>query len=747
MQHTRYYDFDDFRLDARERTLFKQGTPVAVTHKVFDLLLVLVQNNGEMLTKDELLAKVWQDAIVEEGNLKTSISILRKALGETAGENQYIQTLPKRGYRFNARVRVVEETSNGFVVEKFTTSQVVIEEEIIAETQSATLAAAPGAINQSSADPAIDVSPEISRVATHTPKRQATRKGVALVVVCALVTLIAAALYFVINQTRSKAFASLDQVRFTRLTANNLVAISTISPDGKYFAYALIEQGKGQSLYVQQVSTGSSIQLLSAQPALYFDLRFTPDGNEIYYISAPSGTVSQRSLYQIAALGGTTKKILDNVGTSVSFSADGKQMLYVKNPAGNSESVLCAANLDGSHERVITQSNASINYAQWSPDGKQLAYSSFRTVDTKPFYQVYTMPAAGGEEKPLSPPFPRYIYGLGWLPESDGLLISLLDPESERIQLWQLAFPDGQLRRLTNDLSSYKDIRLTADGSAAITIETQAVRSLGVAPLADVKQVNRIASESVLYHRVEWLPDGKVVYVAQEIGKAKIKMMEADGSGARTVTELDTLNYKIAVSPDGRYLIYPRFRSNQPSEIWRVDIDGSNPKLLLQSTDGIGGATISADNHWVVYWQSDAQAKGFWKIPIDGGEAIKLFDATPEYFALSPDGKMIACTMMNAETRRYDLEVRQFENGGLIKSFPNTYGWELKWTKDSRNLLYLNPGNTKEIMLRPMDDSAAKPLARFDENVVSYDLSGDGKQFAVVFTKPHYNAVLIEATR
>lgn len=98
------YIFGEFRLDPRERLLFADKEVIALTPKAFDTLLVLVENSGHVLSKDELMAKVWPDSFVEENNLAQNISALRKALGEDGSGHKYIETVPKRGYRFIADV-------------------------------------------------------------------------------------------------------------------------------------------------------------------------------------------------------------------------------------------------------------------------------------------------------------------------------------------------------------------------------------------------------------------------------------------------------------------------------------------------------------------------------------------------------------------------------------------------------------------------------------------------------------------
>src|SRR3712207_5728260 len=99
-----FYEFGPFRLDPAERLLLRQDTPVTLTPKVFDILLMLVRNGGRALAKEDFMREIWPDSFVEEGNLNRNISTLRKALGDGRDGQQFIKTIPKRGYRFVAGV-------------------------------------------------------------------------------------------------------------------------------------------------------------------------------------------------------------------------------------------------------------------------------------------------------------------------------------------------------------------------------------------------------------------------------------------------------------------------------------------------------------------------------------------------------------------------------------------------------------------------------------------------------------------
>src|SRR5271154_2125092 len=101
------FQFGEFQIDGRARTLRREEAIVTLNFRAFDVLLYFVQNSGKVLTRDELLKNVWQDAFVDENNLAQSISALRRALAEKPGENSYIVTLPGRGYQFVAPVQVI----------------------------------------------------------------------------------------------------------------------------------------------------------------------------------------------------------------------------------------------------------------------------------------------------------------------------------------------------------------------------------------------------------------------------------------------------------------------------------------------------------------------------------------------------------------------------------------------------------------------------------------------------------------
>src|ERR1044071_4311651 len=120
VQTRRIYEFGPFHLDASEHLLLKEGHPVQLTPKAFDTLLLLVENSGRLVEKEDLMRSVWPDSVVEENNLNRSIYVLRKALGEAANGTKYIETVPKRGYRFVAAVVEAQSDEADLILERRT---------------------------------------------------------------------------------------------------------------------------------------------------------------------------------------------------------------------------------------------------------------------------------------------------------------------------------------------------------------------------------------------------------------------------------------------------------------------------------------------------------------------------------------------------------------------------------------------------------------------------------------------------
>ena len=186
----RFYEFGPFRVNATERLLQRDHETIPLTPKVLDTLLVLVENSGRVLTKDAMMQMLWPDSFVEESSLTQNISLLRRALGEAGDGQPYIETIPKRGYRFVAEVTEHEDSGSELVMRERTTTQVVIEEHEIENGRSIS-------------------APQVTALQARVPgHRRALKVAVAIAVVVAVSVL---AFLFISVRNRAKLDAFVPQ--------------------------------------------------------------------------------------------------------------------------------------------------------------------------------------------------------------------------------------------------------------------------------------------------------------------------------------------------------------------------------------------------------------------------------------------------------------------------------------------------------------------------------------------------------
>jgi DNA-binding winged helix-turn-helix (wHTH) protein/TolB-like protein/tetratricopeptide (TPR) repeat protein len=198
-----FYEFGPFRLDPAERQLLRDGQPVQLTPKAFDALLIFVEHSNRLLTKNELISKIWPDSFVEESNLAQNVSTLRKALGERPNGGQYIETVPKRGYRFIADVKhQVKERSGVGVYSPLSAEQIPEDSYLTFDTGKLTPLIGPdeetaGLINQDQIEPLpqqLRTSVQETQPLQTSPltSRQTKRIGRKIVLPAAVLTAIAA---------------------------------------------------------------------------------------------------------------------------------------------------------------------------------------------------------------------------------------------------------------------------------------------------------------------------------------------------------------------------------------------------------------------------------------------------------------------------------------------------------------------------------------------------------------------------
>ena len=797
-----FYEFGPFVLDASERQLLRGEETVRLTPKEFETLLALVRGGGRVMPKEELLKEIWPDTFVEEATLAQNVFTLRKALAKCdESGRQYIETVPRRGYRFAAKVRERSEevsAGGGISGESFAgggfgnanggPSVALAADERRADGTAPEVAPAGaetpagpvspvaqggakyGVSNGRGARPALDgataspqaaPSPTADALASAAPRRGGRPARAAALIAAAVLLAFAALVYAVFRlsvrreaETRPGAF---EEMKVTRLPVTGSVEEAVISPDGKYLAYVADEQGRqGVSIWVRQVAAASNIQRIvpPAEETYYGGLVFSPDGQYVYFGTFRRGQPSVLS--RVPVLGGPVEKILERINSPVTFSPDGARLALTR---GNydEENALVVADARGGGERTLATLKGPVVFGlpAWSPDGKTIAcvYGTTENLNSgTPALGVTSFSAADGSETKVTDARWVGVSQLAWLPDSKGLVVSAAEQDLSPSQIWQLSFPSGEARRVTNDLNTYLGVSLTADASALVTVQTDRVPNVWVAPGGDAaraRQVTTGAGKFDGYYGLSWTPGGRIVYSSVASGSWDIWVMDADGSNPKQLTVGARSNYGPSVSTDGRYIVFISNRAGGAFNVWRMDADGSNPKQLTFGR-GENFAHVTPDGRWVVYATVGfGQENLVWKVPVDGGEAVRLTDRPSSWPFVSPDGKWFVCTYGEGHGP-VKLAVIPVEGGQPAKLFDTAPSFRANtvWLPDNRGIAFLDSRTgTTNVWMQPLAGGRAVQLTDFKaDNVTAYDFSRD-RQLAASRSVETTGVVLIRDFR
>lgn len=748
--HKHIYEFGQFAVDTSNRILLCDGEPVALQPKAFDTLLLLIERRGEVLTKDELLRQLWPDRFVEESNLSQNIYVLRKTLAQTAGGDQLIKTIPKRGYRFVGDVREIYPDDE-LLLEEHTWTRVLTEEEFEDEEvrqEKHISAPVTEIVAVSGAQQELALKPLIDR---HWQLRTWQRFALA-----AFGVAVAVAAYMLWrassrseshreNDSRAAAFQSMT---LKRLTDIGKVMHPAISPDGKYLVYVLRSEPYADSIWIKHMPTGGVRQIVShAEGSEFYEAPiFSVDSSFVYYISREEGV---NKLYRVAIVGDTPRKLIDDVWGRITLSPDGRQLAFVRVKWNTGEHTMYTADVDGSSERSLATRRSPEYFnvfgigPAWSRDGKIIASSGGADRESN-HDDLILIDVATGSQRLLSSHTWQSIGQLEWLPDGSGLLVPAKEKARSPQQIWQVSLPSGEARRITNDLNDYEMLSITNDGKLLIAQESEQVSNLWVESRGKITsrastasltpehatQISFAVDRREGFYGIAWTRDAQIVYSSNAGGLYDIWIVKPDGSDAHRLTESTGESYLYpSVSPDGRYIVYSSDRTGE-NNIWRMDADGRNPLQLTHGTNEFR-SSFSADGQWVFY---DSGQDSVRRVRIDGGDSALVVTGQSSGFpVISPDGLLMAYTYYDEQQKeRWRLGVMEIESKRLLQNFPMPFRC-FRWMPATQALAYMVGTNSvSNLWSQPLAGGPPTKLTDFDDKrLYWFDWSPDGKYLAV----------------
>jgi Tol biopolymer transport system component/DNA-binding winged helix-turn-helix (wHTH) protein len=597
------YSFGDFQLDPSDRLLLRRGEPVPLTPKVLDALLLLVENAGHLVEKDEFMKRLWPDSFVGDDALAQNISLLRKALADKNGAADWIVTVPKRGYRL--AIEVVEDSGQGHT----------------------------GAPSICRGDvPASQVSVE-GKV-----RRSWWAASLVLLVVAT------AGLFFFARSKGSPGAPPVEVVPLTGMAEMENGA--AFSPDGNQLAFEVSRGEENLGIYKMLIGGEKPFRLTAnggdCCPA------WSPDGRTVAFARSEQ---KGYSIFVVPALGGTPRLIYTNsaefpehigLPPTLSWSTDGGQLAISSVSPRLGRPAISLVSLRDLSVHPITSPPA--DFSDWtpsfSPDGKSIAF--IRSSGPGIVDDVYVVPPSGGEARRLTFDNRMIDSAPAWAPDSSDIIF--VSARAGVSTLWRVSASGGTPRRVEGVGNSVTHPAISSAGHRLAYTSATWQLNLWSVQLADPRHIAHAPQLLFASKGGAGLPhysaDGtRIAFESEQSGYNEIWTMNSDGSDPQQLTFLRGESGTPHWSYDGRFVAFD-YRPAERSEIYIANYSGGQARML-PTNPGTNNTvpSWSRDDQWVYFASSRGnESTQIWKAHYPDGGAIQLTQGGGVYPVESADG-------------------------------------------------------------------------------------------------------------
>jgi Tol biopolymer transport system component/DNA-binding winged helix-turn-helix (wHTH) protein len=601
--------FGPFEVDLKAGELRRNGSKVRLQEQPFQVLAMLLERPGQIVTREELRHRLWPaDTFVDfDHGLNTAVKRLRDALGDSADRPHYVETLSRRGYRLMAPIAGNQNAA-------------------ALEAKAGTLLAPP-------------------------PRLHFTRMiaGFAVLVMGTCAGWLAA--------RHLSPAVTLSQQRLTANPSDDPVLSATISPDGKYLAFT-----DRTGLFLRVLSTGETHSLPLSSGARTRPISWFPDG--IHLLATVRGTFGEpSSLWSISVLGGSPRKLMDG-GDGRAVSLDGSRIVFVRGEPLNQSIWLMLANGEGSR-KLVGEPGDVFGGVAWSKDGRRFAFVRYvyKTSHRQRSVSLWSCrPDTGKLSMILSDA--RLGDGLAWAP--DGRLVYSLDENPATIgdpkdsNLWAIQVdpdsdqPVGAAKQLTSGPDRKTGLSFSADGKKLAFLRWNGEAHVYVSQLQDDGRAlsipRRLGLDEGRNRPYTWTPNGRfVLFISDRDGYSHLFKQAIDQPAPDLLVGGQDSVVAARLNPEGSeilYLVLPRAKSTDKRlRLMRMPLAGGTPHLVLQEEAIDNFQCARSPSTLCVFGQSSENGLRFFTFdPAAGkGPEFARMDLGLKYnWTLSPDGATLA---------------------------------------------------------------------------------------------------------
>ena len=660
--------FDDFEVDLRSGELCKAGMKLKFGGQPFQVLSILLERPGEVVTREELQKRLWPDTFVDvDHNLNTAINKIREVLGDSAESPRFVETLPRRGYRF------------------------------IGELEPPVEAVVPVEVGRGPYS------------------RHRWKIGVAIAIL--VFTIGAVVAYRWSRQQRPTEKAVLTALPFTALPGEE--SAPAFSPDGSRIAFVWNGDpgpgAKGFDLYVKAIGSETLLRL-THHPSEWISSAWSPDGTQIAFHRLAG---ADTGIYVVPALGGSERKLRSTripwmINTLISWSPDGKWIAFADLlPAEEDHARIYLLSTETLETKGIPNDPKCLFQGQpsFSHSGEYLAYACYRGQDET---GLYSLPLAGGKARMVTSllGFPA---GITWSANDRELIYSLDDGYTSKLD--EATVANGSVKRLAfagnEGLPTVpaKGDKLAFDSYSGSTNIWRRDLLHPEAPAVEL-----IPSTRSQYNP-QYSPDGKhIAFSSERTGAEGVWVSNDDGSNLMQISAPHVVSGSPQWSPDGKKIAFDS-RPVDRFEIYVADVAEGNPRKLVTNISSIYKPHWSHDGGWIYFRSNEAGRGGIYRCPASGGDAIALSRDIDAYNPQeSFDGKTVYFASRGAQSKlkRVDLSA-QLGTESEVKGFPRLWTSQL-WTLTPGGIYFVPAEAPKSLRYFDFDSKQIRSIFEADKD-------------------------------